>query len=231
MMVSLKIDHQNSWLRLDRPWLAAFLLVIGLASELSAGANTCSQPLPGLSGWWAGDGNANDLAGTNNGVLQNGATASVPGLVGLAFSFDGTNNYVEIPDSPSLRPTNLTIEAWVYFAALDSFGSGASPPGQQYIVFKQNSLSTNFAGFCLSKARTNDGDVLAFTVASASGEMAEIRSATLVTTGVWYHVACVRGSDFIQLYVDRQLEGQTGVTFQQDYGDFPLYFGTSGQSA
>jgi hypothetical protein len=47
---------------------------------------------------------------------------------------------------------------------------------------------------------------------------------------VWYHVVGVRGPNFVQLYKDGQLEVQTNVDFPQDYGTFPLYFGTSGQS-
>ena len=78
---------------------------------------SCVLPPPGLIGWWPGDGNANDIAGTNNGTLQGGATANAAGMVAQAFSFDGTNNYVQIPDSPALRPTNLTIEAWVRFSS------------------------------------------------------------------------------------------------------------------
>ena len=73
----------------------------------------CAAAADGLVGWWPGDGSANDMVGNNNGTLQGGATASAAGIVGPAFSFDGTNGYVQIPDSPALKPANLTIEAWV----------------------------------------------------------------------------------------------------------------------
>jgi len=43
-------------------------------------------------------------------------------------------------------------------------------------------------------------------------------------------VVGVRGSNYVQLYKDGQLEAQTNVNFPQDYGNLPLYFGTSGQS-
>src|SRR5262249_51122872 len=57
-----------------------------------------------------------------------------------------------------------------------------------------------------------------------------MESATAVSTGVWYHVAAARGSNFTQLYVNGVLERQTNVAFAQDYGTLPLFFGTSGQS-
>jgi hypothetical protein len=48
------------------------------------------------------------------------------GVVGQAFSFDGTNNYVQIPNAPSQQPTNLIIEAWVRSNSLASKVTGES---------------------------------------------------------------------------------------------------------
>ncbi|MGD0263190.1 MAG: immunoglobulin domain-containing protein, partial [Verrucomicrobiota bacterium] len=227
-------DHNNrlnSVLRRCRFTLIALVLLTGPAAALRVAAADCFSAPAGLVGWWPGDGNANDIAGTNNGVLEGGATASATGVVGLAFTFNGTNGYVQIPDSSVLKPTNLTVEAWVLFNSLDSAGSGSSPAGQQYIVFKQNSRSSNFEGYDLGKWRVTGGDVFAFRVSSSSAQLAELLSATFVTTGVWYHVAGVRGSNFTQIYVNGALEGQTNVTFAQDYGTNALFFGTSGESS
>jgi len=214
--------------------IVALLFAIGLATTLAVNVQgSCVVPVAGLIGWWPGDGSATDIAGTNNGGLQGGATANAVGLVGQAFSFDGTNGFVQIPDSPVLRPTNLTVEAWVLFSSLDSL---ASNPGHQYIVFKQNSRGNqyNFEGFGLGKDRypnvTNrNGDVLYFNVSDASGTIYEVDSAITVQTGIWYHVAGVRGTNFIQLYVNGVLQGQTSVPAPQDYGNYPLFFGTTGQ--
>jgi hypothetical protein len=186
-----------------------------------------------MVGWWPGEGNANDIASTNNGTLQGGATATATGFVGLAFSFDGTNGYVQIPDAPALRPTNLTIECWALFTGLDSAGSGSPgpAPGEQYLVFKQNSQFANFEGFYLGKTRISGQDKFTFQVTSSAGVNVEVDSVTNVAVGVWYHVAGVRGSNFTQLYVNGQLQGQASVTFPQDYGAHPLFFGTSGNAS
>ena len=190
---------------------------------------SCSSAPSGLAGWWPGDGNANDIAGTNNGTLQGGATANGVGMVGSAFTFDGTNGYVQIPDAPALKPTNLTVEAWVQFASLNSSVSGAAA-GEQYIVFKQNSRSGNFEGYYLGKTRIAGQDHFTFQISSASGATVELDSVTLVATGAWYHVAAVRGSNYVQLYVNGALESTNSISFAQDYGTLPLYFGTSGQT-
>ncbi len=198
-----------------------------VATLLVSAPTNCTPPPAGLVGWWPGEGNANDITGTNNGTLQGGATANTIGLVGTAFGFDGTNSYVQIPDAPALRPTNLTIEAWVRFDSLDSAGSGGSPAGQQYIVFKQNSQNGAFEGYNLLKNRYGNGDVFSFLI--SSGDSVEVDSVTLISTGVWYHVAGVRGTNFVQLYINGQLEDQAAIGFPQDYSALPLYFGTSGQ--
>ena len=60
--------------------------------------------------------------------------------------------------------------------------------------------------------------------------MSYVESVTTVKTNVWYHLAGVRGSNYIQLYVNGQLEAETSVDFPIGYGDYPLYFATTGQS-
>jgi hypothetical protein len=205
--------------------------VTSLVATLSLnGVPNCLTPPPNLVGWWTGDGSANDSVGGNNGILEGGATATASGYVAQAFYFDGVNGFVEVPDSPEFHPTNLTVEAWVMFSSLDTPSLGGSPAGDEYIVFKQNSQYGNFEGFDLTKTRFGNGDGFAFIVTSVGGQSVEVDSVTRITTGVWYHIAAVRGPNYLQIYVNGNMEGQATVGFPQDYGNLPLYFGTSGES-
>ena len=80
--------------------------------DLSAQVTTnCFAPPAGLMAWWTGDGDASDFAGTNNGVLMNGATATGSGLVGEAFSFDGLDSYVQLPNLVAGQSEG-TVEFW-----------------------------------------------------------------------------------------------------------------------
>ncbi len=96
--------------------LAATLGSAALLTTNSIPAQTGCGPVPsGLVGWWAGEGNASDSAGVNNGVLQ-GAITFVPGEVGQAFSFDGTTADVDVPAQPDLdlgAGEGITIELWI----------------------------------------------------------------------------------------------------------------------
>jgi hypothetical protein len=208
-------DHNRlkSYLRQCRYWLIALVLLAGPTAAIRMAAASCSTAPAGIISWWPGDGNASDIAGTNNGTLQGGAIATGVGMVGQAFSFDGNTAYVQIPDAPALKPANLTIEAWVRFTSLDSTGLGGSPAGDQYIVFKQNSQSSNFEGYFLGKTRISGQDHFTFQVTSVVGINVELDSTSLVSTGVWYHVAAVRGSNYVQLYVNGNRESTNSCQF------------------
>ena len=80
--------------RVGRHLLPAICLLLLAPTPLWAAA--CAPPAAGMVGWWPGDGNANDLASTNHGTLQGGATANLPGVVSNCFTFDGTNSYGKV---------------------------------------------------------------------------------------------------------------------------------------
>ena len=74
----------------------------------------------GLVSYWAMDENATttayDSQSTNNGTLYNSPTWQTESncISGSCLSFNGSSNYVEIGDSVSLIPSEITIETWIY---------------------------------------------------------------------------------------------------------------------
>ncbi|NOY69782.1 MAG: hypothetical protein GXP53_09910 [Deltaproteobacteria bacterium] len=119
-----------------------------------------------------------------------------------AIDYDGADDYVTVPDDATLDLDNSgTLEAWIYAdtltanagillkgttAACYGFGSGGGAAG------------TVFNG----GASSNIGFVVGNT---AGGNYLLTGSATL-TTGQWYHVACVwsntAGADSMTIYID-----------------------------
>src|SRR2546430_12461166 len=91
----------------------SLLSLFVLSSQLPALLAQSCAPVPsGLMGWWPGEGNALDRGGPDNGTIIGGA-GFVPGLVGQAFSFNGSGQAVDVGNPASLQIQDFTIEAWV----------------------------------------------------------------------------------------------------------------------
>src|SRR5580658_1310550 len=92
------------------------LLGVALLAPAEVAGEGCVTPPAGLISWWRAEGNATDAVGVNDGTLQ-GAVTFAPGEVGQAFSFNGVNTDVLVPDSASLDFASnapMTIELWAY---------------------------------------------------------------------------------------------------------------------
>ncbi len=94
--------------------LVGLLLVLGLAWTSAARAAD-----PSLVGWWTfeeGSGTtAHDSSSNKNDGTLRGNPQWMDGEIGKALRFGGTADYVEVPDSASLRVTDtITIAAWVF---------------------------------------------------------------------------------------------------------------------
>ncbi len=150
----------------------AFFSLNSAFADLSVPESTvaCVPSATGLVGWWPAEGSADDVIGGDNGTLQGGATFAT-GEVGQGFHFDGTNGYVQIPDSAALKPTHVTVEAWVWLDP--SLPSGR---GGEQIVFKKNTWSAWFEGYSLLKRPLTTETELTRTVSNFVSHDMAIRS-------------------------------------------------------
>jgi hypothetical protein len=100
---------------------------------LTASAASVTPPA-GLVDWYTGDGlnptTAADVAGGNPGTLVGGVTY-LPGKVGNAFSFNGTDGYVKLPDNFVPFPTTGTRNVPFAFTAWFQTTTGGVLLGQQ----------------------------------------------------------------------------------------------------
>ena len=161
---------------------------------LSGRAASCVPPPPGMVSWWLGNGKTDDIIGSNNGTLHNGATF-VPGIVDQAFSFDGEDDYVQARDTqlPSgsaartldfwMKPTNNARVPVLYggYRENDAF---------YVLVCGPNACIGQWGG----------GDVCGFAD---------------VTDGSWHHVALTYdGGSSVVLYVDGALDTAATKTYR-----------------
>ncbi|TAH50331.1 MAG: LamG domain-containing protein [Chloroflexota bacterium] len=170
------------------------------AQEISSmvGTGDCAGPSDGRVSCWKGDNNANDSVDTNNGTVQGGATYAA-GKVGQAFSFDGVDDYVQVADHASLRPTQFTVAGWFNATAF------AGQPGGNAIIAHGASGSgtlgeyhdTYFLGFYESKPQFQT-----FTTVTGNHNLP---GPNVIPTGQWHHLAATFESGAKKLYLDGTL--------------------------
>jgi uncharacterized repeat protein (TIGR01451 family) len=154
-----------------------------------------------------------DSSGNGNDGVIHGATW-VEGKYGKALSFDGVNDYVEVPDSPSLDITDtITIEAWVEpastiqdsGAAICTKGTGAG--GESW------NLDIISDGFRFMR-RQNDG---ASYIKAVSGTFSSVQ---------WYHLVGVVDGGHILIYVNGVKTTGNSYTRSFDINDHIVSIGS-----
>src|SRR5258708_33691316 len=94
--------------------LLSLIGLLVLMRAVPVRAQTCVPPPSGLISWWPGDGDATDIIGPNNGT-QHGSATFAKGLVGEAFSFDGSRGTFVDATTVGLPVGNnsRTLEMWI----------------------------------------------------------------------------------------------------------------------
>lgn len=160
--------------------LAMFAILI--SGLLSANAQTP----PGLVSWWQAESNMLDSAGSNHGSTSQGVFYNA-GHSGQAFLFDG--GIVRVPDAESLKPANVTVQAWV---------KAITPGNFQYILNK--SKGPGDISYALST--TGDGRLRFFVGADTGYVFAPFADVATVWDGAWHQVTGSYDGNTARLYVD-----------------------------
>jgi len=177
--------------------------VLSLLLAPSATAQ-CVPPPSGMVGWWPGDGDAHDYVDGQNGTLINGATFA-PGMVGQAFSLNGTSAFVEISNSPSL---NLTGSLSVAFWAKPSSISGLSAIVD---MAQEGTLNENY---CVANANGT------LDLQYYNGGWQQVSAPGFFGAGVWVHGVVTYEAGNVFIY-------RNGTQFAQAAGRPPLLTNSS----
>lgn len=151
-------------------------------------------------------GNVSSYPGTGQlwyDLSPSGLTGSMSGTVGPVYSsdnsgqfiFDG-NDYFRIPATASLRPTNVTIEAFAYL-------SDWNITNDMKIVSNVGT-STGYQ-LALNDSTNSKSNLLTFEVRNSSTTIITEVSRSLITPG-WHHVVGTYDGTYLRLYIDTQLQ-------------------------
>lgn len=164
----------------------------------------------GLVGHWTFDGQTisgttvTDISGNgNNGTMVGGPT-SAAGVIGQALSFNGTNQYMNVPTSASLSfagSKSITISGWVKFSAFPTVtckgaviaAKGADSTAGFY------ALEMGDTGSC---GASTGVEFLKFIFRDSSGNFYGGQPSVSLTTGKWYFVTGTYNGTDITDYVD-----------------------------
>jgi hypothetical protein len=192
--------------------LPRFVGVLGIVALASARLVAQTPVASGMIAWWPANGSAQDIAGTNHGTVV--GTTFAAGRVGQAFNFNGTSNYVLMPDSSlwAFGTRDFTIELWAKFELAGSRalvasdeGSGGNP---KWIFWL-------------------DGGFLRFHINAAFGS-ANIGSAAFSPAlGDWYHLAVTRAASTYRFYINGEVVATNSSSLALPDANAPLTIGSA----
>jgi len=157
----------------------------------------------------------------NDGTLINGPLW-VDGKYGKALSFDGVNDYVEIPHSTSLNIANeITVEAWVKPHYTDYGGIST-----RVIVGKHGGWHNR--GWSIGAKHLDLQDVRFHWQAETDNYLDT--STNPLSTGVWTYVVGVANGTHIKIYINGELSALKANAESVDY-NYPVEIGRNGVSS
>ena len=166
---------------------------------IGATVGKCFPPPAGLTGWWPGDGNTNDMIGGRSAVLHGDATTG-QGLIGQAFVLDGDGDFVNVPHASTLNvgTGDFTVALWAYF----NDTSGEQVLAEKWIQrFPDEPGKPGSEGWTLTKLDTN---VLLLATADVSGAEEDVSTSDplLIPAATWVHFAATRESGKVTLFMN-----------------------------
>ena len=175
-----------------------------------------------------GQGNtARDAASGVSGIVH--GAGWVEGQVGSGLSFDGFDDYVELPcNEPVWLPKNeFSVAFWVCF---EREAGHAISDGEVLVDLNYGASSTPSRELGCNIFRRGDTDKIGFQMTTQADSDEDLYSHLSPVPGQWYHVVAVREGTEQRLYIDGRLENRrrcsvTPIDFVGGYDDDKVNIG------
>lgn len=180
----------------------------------------------GLKAYYPFSGNTNDVSGNNNNPSFSNAilTSDRFGTPNSAYLFNGTNAYMQIPNSPSINPANqISLCAWV---KVNGFYQGNCHGNSIIMKGDADYLTGNYLLRFDDNAFTNGQNCVNPTVDPAHQNFYGVNPSPppgynpyIQTGGQWYSVVYTYDGVTARLYVNCELKvsGPLNLTFSNSY--------------
>ena len=170
----------------------------------------------GAVAWWkmdegSGSNVLDTTANANNGLLKNSSNDWAIGVISNAICLNGTNAYVEIPDSASLKPDTVSVGMWINPSRLYTNGTAAA-------MFLSKRVPSGSAGYSIGY---ESGKVV-FTICASGAK--SLGYSCALTSGVPVHVVGSFGGTVQTLFIN-------GIQVASTNYDWGTGFGTIYQDA
>lgn len=182
----------------------SFIFLAGISTGLF------SQITAGMISQYYFYGNANDMVGTNNGIVR-GATLAPDrfGNANAAYCYNGVNNHINLGTSTTLKTTTMSISLW---AKINSYSNTAvAYSNQPFITTRSRNTTGNYEAYFMGMYKPTS--VLDAATTATSGTQNAILSTVTASIGVWNHLVYMFRSDSTWLYIN-------GVFQQKVYKGF-----------
>lgn len=192
------------------------LIALVVVLALAATATLVWANMGGLVSYWPLDGSPNDAVNGNDGTVYE--AAYVGGKVGQALSFDGSNDYVQLPASNSILDIDtFTVEAW-FKTSVNHPPYGVGTMEGRIVNLHRMATASTAVSLYVEKDKIG----LLYYTGSAH---VWVKYTVDYHDGEWHHIAVTHDATTYRLYYDgaqvaSQVDGFGG------FGTFPAYLGT-----
>ncbi|NQZ77564.1 MAG: BspA family leucine-rich repeat surface protein, partial [Ekhidna sp.] len=188
----------------------AFSAPVVVATDIGVSSNSFTVTTPQPNQYYRVV--AKNLGGSTPSSPEFASTNPFPGQ---ALLFDGNDDYVEIPDDPSLNRSVITMEAW-FRTTMTGVGKIM---GKGNGTVQKYDLTMGFPSSGRVAFASNDG------ISSRS-----VGSTTLFNDGLWHHVAGIldETTDRMEIYVDGVLQDSDNAYVNTSVvSTLPFYLGVN----
>jgi hypothetical protein len=150
-----------------------------------------------------------DFSGKGNNGTCTGTSCPMynsSGRFNSAYKFDGVNDYIEVSNSPSLNPAQITMEMWVKFNTIPYTNQIALNKEGQYRLIAYDVNPTHLS--------------IRYTTTTTDWSAGTLVGNTTLQAGVWYHAAATYNGTKWRLYLNGNLDNE-----KNESGNLTIFYG------